>query len=272
MPRTTDTDFFLKRLRELDGGAGNKTLREKLGWKEEKYFKVRQALIEEGLVEVGGGKGGSVHVLGDKEGEAEQADEFLEPEYEKDHYLQVVGKLEKQLKQDFQDAVVERTAHQGGKLTGGKWSRPDILALTVQRFEYIVQDEFISRSYEIKRGDVVDTDAVAEAAGHQRIAQLAYLVVVPHGDNKAIFEPTYIKRRTLERECLKTGVGLILIPDYKSESDIELAVDASVTKVDHRDVNSTIGLLFSEPKRKQIKQLIENSRLGVLQKLLKRDG
>jgi len=237
----------LKKLGELDGSAGNKALREKLGWADDKYFRVRQSLIEEGLVEVGGGKGGSVHLLGNLSNEQTvSADESQVPESEKDHYSHVVKKLERQLKQDFKDAVIEQTAHQGRKATGGKWSRPDILALTVQRFEYVVQDEFILRSYEIKRGDVVDTDAVAEAAAHQRVAQLAYLVIVPHGDAKGIFDPTNIKRRTVEKECLKSGVGLILIPDYKSDSEIEVAVEPRPNNIDYRDVNSTIGRLFSE--------------------------
>jgi hypothetical protein len=178
MPRTKDTAFFVKKLRELDGSAGNKALRERLGWAEKKYFRVRQDLIEEGLVEIGRGKGGSVYLLGDTsdEEEAVSADESQAPAFERDHYSQVVRRIEKQLKQDFKDAVVEQTAHQGRKNTGGKWSRPDILALTVQRFEYIAQDEFILRSYEIKRSDVVDTDAVAEAVAHQRVAQLTRLI------------------------------------------------------------------------------------------------
>ncbi len=268
MPRTKDTEFFLKNLRELDGSAGNKALREKLHWAEDKYFRTRQLLIEEGLVQIGRGKGGSVYLLGDTSDEKDVSTvESQVPEVEKDHYLRVVTKLEKQLKQDFKDAIVEQTAHQGGKPTG-KWSRPDILAITVQAFEYIVQDEFTLRSYEIKRSDVVDTDAVAEAAAHRRVAQLTYLVIVPQGDAKTIFDPMNIKRRNIEKECLKTGVGLILIPDYSKNSELELAVDASNSNIDYRDVNSTIGRLFSEQKRKEIKKLINVSRLGELKKLV----
>ncbi|WP_428534254.1 hypothetical protein [Rhodopila sp.] len=258
----------MKRLQQLGDSAGNKTLRENLGWQEEKYFRVRKNLVEEGLVEIGRGKGGSVYLLEDPLDEvSEPTNKFQTLKFEKDHYPLVVEKLEKQLKQDFQDAVVEQTAHKGSA-PGGKWSRPDVLALTVQRFEYVVQDEFILRSYEIERSDVVDTDAVAEAAAHQRMAQLSYLVIVPHGDSKSIFDSTNVKRRAIERECLKSGVGLILIPDYNLSSEIELAVDAGITRIDYRDVNSTIGRFFSEQKRLEIKELINLSRLGELRKLL----
>jgi len=269
MPRTKDTEYFLKRLREHEGSAGNKTLRESLKWSDEKYIRVRKLLIEEGLVEIGRGRGGSVYLPEDGSSEEDrETDEAIILDSEKDHYPYVVNKIENQLKQDFNDAVVEETAHQGRKATGGKWSRPDILAITVQRFEYIAQDEFILRSYEIKRSDVIDTDAVAEAAAHQRVAQLTYLVIVPHNDVDAIFDVTNIKRRNIERECLKLGVGLILIPDYEPHSEIELAIDSRNSSIDSRDINSTIGRLFSEPKRREIKNLINTSRLGELKKLL----
>jgi hypothetical protein len=98
------------------------------------------------------------------------------------------------------------------------------------------------------------------------LAQLAHLVIVPHNDEGAIFDPTNIKRRNIEKECLKSGVGLILIPDYGSE--IELAVDARNSNIDFRDINATIGRFFSEKKRGEIKDLIRTSRLGELKKLL----
>ncbi len=72
MPRTPDAKLLLRNLRDLGGSAGNMALRESLGWGEEKYFRVRQHLIEKGLVDTGRGKGGSVYLLGegakDKEG------------------------------------------------------------------------------------------------------------------------------------------------------------------------------------------------------------
>jgi hypothetical protein len=269
MPRTKDTDFFLKNLRGLDGSAGNKTLREKLKWADEKYFRVRQALIEEGLVDIGKGKGGSVYILGDSPTEIDiSVDVPRVFNAEIDHYPLVVSKIEKQLKQDYRDAVVEQTAHKGGMVTGGKWSRPDILAVTFQRFEYVAHDEFILRSYEIKRSDVVDTDAVAEAVAHRRLVELAYLVVVPHGGAITIFDPTNSKRRKVERECLRAGIGLIFVPDYDETSEMDFSIEAVSSNIDYREVNSTIGLLFTEAKRNEIRELIKISRRGELQKLL----
>ena len=127
MPRTKDTEVFLKRLRELEGSAGNKALRENLGWKEDKYFRVRKLLIEEGLVDIGQGKGGSVHLLEAVAGEENiSTKKFPVLEYEEDHYPYVVAQIEKRLKQDFTDAVVEQVAHQGrGRTEGQRAQRPE---------------------------------------------------------------------------------------------------------------------------------------------------
>ena len=41
---TKDTEFFLKKLRELEGSAGNKALRDKLKWEDDKYFKISKTI------------------------------------------------------------------------------------------------------------------------------------------------------------------------------------------------------------------------------------
>lgn len=51
---------FLEALSRLGGSAGNSSLREKLGWDERLYAQVRAALIEEGKIAPGRGRGGSV--------------------------------------------------------------------------------------------------------------------------------------------------------------------------------------------------------------------
>jgi hypothetical protein len=257
MSKMTDTEFFLKKLGILGGSAGNKALRENLRWTVEKYFRVRKILIEQGIVERGRGKGGSVYLLGDgSDKEAISTDEVKIQKLESDHYPGVEKRITNQLNQDFEHVVIEETARQGRKQLGGKWMCPDFLAITVQKFDYILYEEFTLSSYEIKRSDVVDISAVAEAAAHQRLAQLAYLVIVPHGDDKTIFDPTNVKRRNIEKECLKSGVGLILIPDYNVDLEIELAVEPMTSNIGDRVVNSTIGLLFSAQKREEIKKLI----------------
>ncbi|MBA3812226.1 MAG: N-6 DNA methylase [Caulobacteraceae bacterium] len=51
---------FLKALEELGGGAGNGRLQSGLGWADSTYWRVQRALVEEGLIIKGRGRGGSV--------------------------------------------------------------------------------------------------------------------------------------------------------------------------------------------------------------------
>ena len=64
MPDSSDLETFLRQL-PADGTAiGNIRLREALGWSEERYDSVRDALLSEGLAAKGRGKGGSVMRVG----------------------------------------------------------------------------------------------------------------------------------------------------------------------------------------------------------------
>jgi hypothetical protein len=89
---------------------------------------------------------------------------------------------------------------------------------------------------------------------------MAYIVIVPHSKDISIFNPTNIKRRNIEKECVKLGVGMILISDYHGDSEVELAVEANISDLDRKAVNSTIGRLFDARKRGEIRKLIKASR------------
>jgi type I restriction enzyme M protein len=57
---------FVEGLKEFGGGAGNARLQGALGWQAATYESVRAALIEEGVIRSGRGRGGSV-LLADAE-------------------------------------------------------------------------------------------------------------------------------------------------------------------------------------------------------------
>ena len=60
MANQTRRDNFLSILGGLGGSAGNGKLRETLGWNEETYEAVKQALLVDGAIALGRGRGGSV--------------------------------------------------------------------------------------------------------------------------------------------------------------------------------------------------------------------
>ena len=57
---TEDRRTFLSALKRLKASVGNKSFREQLGWKEDRYWRVHAILLEAGLIERGRGRGGSV--------------------------------------------------------------------------------------------------------------------------------------------------------------------------------------------------------------------
>lgn len=61
MGRISDAETLLRHVPEDGSSIGNITLRDILGWEVDKYFRVRQQLVDDGQVEVGGGRGGSVY-------------------------------------------------------------------------------------------------------------------------------------------------------------------------------------------------------------------
>ena len=60
MADQVQTDRFIKSLKQLGGSAGNRRLREELRWDEQTYSAIKSALIHEGVVASGRGRGGSV--------------------------------------------------------------------------------------------------------------------------------------------------------------------------------------------------------------------
>jgi type I restriction enzyme M protein len=61
---TPQEQKFIDTLRDFDGSAGNKSLREALGWKEATYDRVKSALLDAGRIVPGRGRGGSVALAG----------------------------------------------------------------------------------------------------------------------------------------------------------------------------------------------------------------
>lgn len=64
MVREVLRERFIESLKELGGSAGNGRLRDTLGWQDDTYWSVHAALIEDGTIIAGRGRGGSVALAG----------------------------------------------------------------------------------------------------------------------------------------------------------------------------------------------------------------
>jgi hypothetical protein len=114
---------------------------------------------------------------------------------------------------------IEMTAWSDSKIAG-KWTRPDIIAVTKKKYPYIPDIEFDILTFEVKTESTVNVLAVFEALAHRSAASLSYVVFPVHEDN--FRKPNDVNQRIIF-ECAKYGVGLICVNDmFDSGSFVEV--------------------------------------------------
>ncbi|SPU42934.1 Uncharacterised protein [Brevundimonas diminuta] len=234
-----DKSKLLAALETLGGSAGNGALKRKLAWQEDRYWRTRNALIEDGALTTGRGKGGSVQQIGldaptapssatSSQSEATKAREIDHypalAECMRDHWLR---------RQGIENARANICAHQGSKSTGGKWSRPDLIVAFVETYEYVPGKRISVNTYEVKTGETVDITGVFEAAAHRRTVHNSYLMVIGEfgsGDIEAI----------VRAACTEQGVGLLLAEKADKVETWEELVPPKRNEPEPRDLNNTI--------------------------------
>lgn len=147
----TDEQALLDCLPEDGATKGNQAVRKQLGWDEDRYFAVRDRLEDEGIVLRGQGCGGTVRrnltpvppVVFTGTAPAGGAELSADTEATNHNELRlyepmrrvIAGQWAKDHRAD--PVVVEITAQQGRRATGGTWSRPDITSVEVRTFSYV---------------------------------------------------------------------------------------------------------------------------------------
>ncbi|MCY1042981.1 hypothetical protein OV208_16800 [Corallococcus sp. bb12-1] len=208
---------FLEVLIKNGGSSGNTSLMNELGWSESEYWRLREKLIEDGQILRGRGRGGSVNIV--KEIKPSDTNAFsgslveLPPEPEEgaevDLYAPCLEVLHEKWTKErgLHDFHIEITANQGGKKTGGVWTRPDITAISMRTFTHWPGRTFDIWTFEIKPSWQFNITGVFEAAAHARTATHAFaLFETPENP-----DDTDIARLTSEAQ--RMGVGLILFQE-----------------------------------------------------------
>lgn len=173
---------LLAKVREKGGHAGNVFLQRQLGWDDDRYWPIRDRLVDLGKLELGRGKGGSVSLVAQPE-PSERTETFAIPEpvsfnvSESDLYEPVAKVLRGEWSRDkrFRNSVVEVTARQGRRDTGGTWTRPDLVVAALRVFAHVPGRFFDLITFELKPLDGIDVTGVFEALSHRRAATQAYL-------------------------------------------------------------------------------------------------
>jgi hypothetical protein len=230
-----------------DGSTvGNYSLRGQLDLDDETYKKAKQELRAAGLIKVGVGYGGTV-------GRASATPAAAE---EEERPTAGLVKLERELYEPFAEWLRSSLADQdlafaearitatpkGYRHGGGRWSRPDITAVQVFRFDWLPEITVEVSSYEIKRAvDAKRIESVYEAAAHGRWAHRASLVVEHAGDGDPVPGPIFDEVRRFRlglyamRRRLEGGFDVreMIKPPLTQESQPE-------------DVNELLGYFLGE--------------------------
>lgn len=276
MARPTNSSIFLRHVREAGGRIGNGPLMKSLEWTEEKYWKVHEELVDAGAIAKGRGYGGSVIlVVPDSIEEAEQTADALPkseissvkeeliaaqteaatvPEVrEYELYDPALKELQKHWQQRNQllHCLCEKTASQGRRDTGGSWSRPDLVAVGLRKFEYLPDRVLEVYSFEIKAEYDVSIKGVLEALAHREMATRSY--VIYHTNDQPWDH--FPEAQRIEQLAARHGIGVIIASRIDSFKDCwDIRISATRSGSDPESLDRFVKMTLSEESKSQIRK------------------
>lgn len=246
---------LLEKVSEFNGHAGNVRLRTSLGWNDDQYWIIRDRLVDSGRLMLGRGKGGSVTLVqpvGNEGADSAAAVPTAEAIVsETDLYQDIAQVLGKEWARDmrFRNSIVEVTALQGRRDTGGKWTRPDIVVAGLRVFPHVPGKFFDLVTFEVKPSNGIDISAVFEALAHRRAATQSYvwLHVPLAGQSADLLE-------RLTDEARRHGIGLIVASKPSEYDTWDIIVQAARVEPDPEDLNGFIARQVSSLNRDELAQ------------------
>ncbi len=245
----------------VDGSSiGNKSLRQSLGWSEEKYWEVRNPLIDQEILGLGRGKGGSIFRT-----DVRPSDE-IKPEVEpvapssraeSSLYAPLADVLQakwsKELK--FEQFIVQVTAMQGRRDTGGTWTRPDIVVVNVANYLNLPGKFVDVITFEVKTGDGLDITGVYEALSHLRAGTRAYLIASMSEEERKDKRELV---QSISEEASRHGVGFIIAPeDVNNYSEWEFLVEASQEQGVPSRIDDFLETQLTDENKKKLRKYVK---------------
>jgi hypothetical protein len=257
MPKMADRDRLLAVLPQDGQFVTNKEVRDQLHLKEDRYWEVRQQLLDDRKIIIGRGYGGRVALKQDAQ---QLSEEHKQPTPTETHE-EIAGieeefKAESNLYKPFADAIrkisqdegldqtiVQVTAWATKKKNLGPWTQPDICRISIQNLMYLKQKIVELTTYEIKP-NICDVHGVYEALSHSRRAHRSYLAL--YTKNKETDPNAESRLERLKIECARTGVGLIVFTDPKNFETYDTLVEPRANFADLTEVNEFIATEITE--------------------------
>jgi hypothetical protein len=154
-----------------------------LGFSTEDFWTYRKELLENNLVQIGRGRGGSVARIKPIEKPKTRASKAKLTNNESKLYEELQNWLKNNQVQEIEQSggqawVVLTAQPEKWPRRSGHWSRPDVILVEATSYEYLPHRDIAVTTYEIKRySPQMDNSWVFEAASHSKGAHYSYLVV-----------------------------------------------------------------------------------------------
>lgn len=255
-------DALVAKVQELGGSAGNTRLIRDLAWPEDEYWPIRDRVVDLGLLRRYRARGGAVAivqqppVVADEPQPVQPAEPFQKggnalpaAPTERDLYEPVAAVLRGPWARDsrFRHQVVEITASQGRRSTGGAWTRPDVVVAALRVFPFLPGKYFDLITFEIKPSWALDVTGVYEALAHRRAATQAFLWLhCPELEQKA-----EVLCRIVE-EAERHGIGVIVATDPADYDTWDQRCDPTRVEPDPELLNEFVALQVSDGAKDEL--------------------
>lgn len=235
MARITDRERIVNLLIEHQS-LSNRRIREGLGLGDERYDKLRNELLNEGIVEKTKGQGGGIQLSKKGERIAKYEDD-TESAYERepDMYPDVVDAIVREAR----GSVVFET---GSLRKSGKWQNPDVTELSVETYPRQQMRRVIVTTYEVKRWREWDVRAVFEAASHARFAHFGYVCLEWPEPGFALTDPRIYR---IVEEATRFGIGIATLTTHYKHHRVRVWLDPVAQRADYADVEEWLEYALS---------------------------
>ncbi|EON32878.1 hypothetical protein GTC6_10976 [Gordonia terrae C-6] len=265
---STDEYRLLVLLPDAGDPLGNTTARRQLGWTKYRYGRARQGLLDKQLVLKAPGQGGALRRAPIAEDlsidAAAGATTIRPPVAESSLYAPIRETLQSEWAENrgFHSFVVEETAFQGRRKTGGPWTRPDLVAIGTKTFKHVPHQQFEVVTFEVKPMAQLNAIAVFEALAHRRASTHAYVLV----EHRNMLAAAYAKRLTALKQAARDhGVGVIVFDDPGDYETWDEVVVAQRSETAPELLNDFIETQVSQPGQEAIERAIEKSRAWLVE-------
>lgn len=215
---------------------------------DDEYWEIRNPLIQKGLISKSRARGGAIRlVLKNSQTKPSKNNEqaLYKPfiEYVKRFWVK---------DNSIKEFIVQNTANQGSRKTGGKWTRPDVTVISIKTYTFTQGRHLELITFEIKPEGIHDISGVFETASHSVYAHKSYLAIAcPDG------KPESEDFERIELLSKKFGIGLIIFSDPDDIESYEELIEPERKNPDPSDVDEFILTQVSSENQNTIHKMLK---------------